>query len=343
MALTADEIVDIATTTLKELGPPRFNSIAESLVDYHFFRTMMRKEKVTFEGGTGIERKIMVDTSGNARNTGLFATDTINVTDVMKTITIPWRHATTNYAIEKRENLMNMGRSKIVNLIEARRHDAMVSYAELMEGDFWSKPTDSTDEVTPFGLTYWVVKNATEGFNGGNASGFTAGPGGLSASTYSGWKNYTAQYTNFTKDDAITKLRTAARKTKFMSPVSRQDLSRGRGFRYQLFTNNQGCIWFEDVGEAQNDSLGRDVASMDGQITFHRNPVMYVPQLDGDSTNPVYMLDLSQFYPVFLKGDYMRESQPKEVANMHNTLAVHIDTTYNILCTNRRHQTVIYQ
>ena len=62
--------------------------------------------------------------------------------------------------------------------------------------DWFGKPTDSSDVVTPRGLFYWIVKNSgTPGFNGGIPSGFTD-VGGLSPTTYPRWKNWTGQYVN---------------------------------------------------------------------------------------------------------------------------------------------------
>jgi len=342
MALSDAEVLDLTKTTLANLGPMKFNQIAQSIQYHEFFSHIFRKDRASFEGGQGIERRVMLSTSGAASNVGLFNTDTINVADNMQTITIPWRHTTTHFAFDRRELLVNKSRSKIVDLMETRRVAAMVDLAERMETDAWAKPVDSSDDTTPFGLTYWVVKNSSTGFNGGNASGFTAGPAGLSSTTYSKWKNYTAQYANLTKADAIKKLRTAHRKIGFKSPTDHQDLRKGKGDQYRLYVNEATISSIEDLGEAQNESLGRDIASMDNQMVFKRNPIIWVPELDSDSTNPIYMINFGYFSPVFLKGDYLRQTEPEKVANMHNVMAVHIDTTWNILCTDRRRQAVLY-
>ena len=43
----------------------------------------------------------------------------------------------------------------------------MIALAELVENAGWTKPASSSDETEPYGLTYWIVKNATTGFTGG--------------------------------------------------------------------------------------------------------------------------------------------------------------------------------
>ena len=92
----------------------------------------------------------------------------------------------------------------------------------------------------------------------------------------------------------------------------------------------------EEVGESQNENLGRDIASMDGTMTFRNHPIIWTPQLDGDAQNPWYGLDHSTFYPVCLQGDYLRESEARQAPNQHNVYQVHVDLSYNFLCVDPR-------
>ena len=67
----------------------------------------------------------------------------------------------------------------------------------------------------------------------------------------------------------------------------------------------------EDVGEAQNENLGRDIAPYGDNmavLAFRGHPLLYVPQLDADTTNPFYGIDHSTFMPVCPQGDYLRET-----------------------------------
>ena len=92
----------------------------------------------------------------------------------------------------------------------------------------------------------------------------------------------------------------------------------------------------EDVGEAQNENLGRDVASMDGATTFRRNPIIYVPKLDDESTNPVFMVNWNVFKIFFLRGEYLREAPPRQSSRQHNVFEIHVDLSWNTVCVNRR-------
>jgi hypothetical protein len=333
MALQAEQIADLITTTQRDLGKLKWTDIYTPLQEYVALPSILNKEKVSFSSGTGIQWNVMVGNSGAAKNVGLYAEDSTNVTDIMKIANIPWRHSVTSYLFEVRELSMNSDPARIVELIKTRRADAMISLAELMESNFWGKPTDSSDEVTPFGVDYWVVPNSSEGFNGGAATGFTE-VAGLNPSTYTNWRNWTAEYAAVTKSDLIRKWRKAATMTNFMSPVAQPQYNTGDRFGY--YVNYDTLAALEEILEDQNDSLGNDIASKDGLTLFRGNPVRWVPKLDADATDPVIGINWGVFKPVFLKGEYLRESAPAKAANSHNSMEVFVDLTLNFECRDRR-------
>jgi hypothetical protein len=331
--LSDSALLDLSKSTLDELGPPKFVQVAQKIQDYEAVERLLRKDRVQFDSGKAVSRRLMVTQSGNARHVGLYAKDTVIVGDVLAEINLPWKHTMAYYAWERREILMNRGKSKIVGLMDSRRADGMLGLIELMEEACWTKPDDSDDTDPPFGLPYWIVKNASTGFNGGNPAGFSSGPGGLVNDNF---KNYTFQYAAMTKADAIKKMRTGYRKIGFKSPRNIPDYRRGRGNRYRLYVNEETISTMEEVGEAQNENLGRDLAPMDDTMAFKRNPIVWVPYLDVDTTNPIYMIDMSTFFPIFLSGDWLRETEPKFVYDSHNCLVVFIDLTWQLMCLNRR-------
>lgn len=337
--LTTDEIVDLVTTTQKELGRMKWTDLTGDLQEYIAMPQLLKKEKVQYDGGQAIQWNFMVDDNGQARNVGLYEVDNYNVKDVMKTASIPWRHTNVNYAIDEREIAINgAAATKIVDLVKVRRVSAMVSLAKLMETNFWGKPSTSSDETTPYGIDYWIVKNASAGFNGGIPTGFSD-VAGLSPTTYPRWKNYTDEYVSVTKPDLVTKMRQAATKTMFRPPVEISDYNRGN--RYGYYTNYDVISSLETLVENQNENLGKDVASMDGQVMFRRNPVVWVPELDSDAQDPVYGINWGVFYPVFLKGYYLKEDGARQHPNQHNSVVTDVDTTYNWKCTDRRRLFII--
>jgi hypothetical protein len=216
----------------------------------------------------------------------------------------------------------------------------MVSFYELLEELLWSKPTDSGNTKDPFGLAYWVVKNATEGFNGGNPSGFSDGRAGIDTTEYPRWANWTAQYAQITKEDLVRKMRRAHRRTRFRSPVSHATPNLG-AMKNGIYTNDTVIGLLEEALEAQNMNLGNDLASKDGRTLFKSTPVTYAPKLDDDSTDPIYMLDWKWLSIGVLAGWENNLSKPYMVPGKHLVRRVDLDASLNMVCTDLRRQTVI--
>lgn len=338
MALQADNIADLVVATLKDLGEMKFTEIATDLQEFVAMRNLLRKNRIVLDSGYGIQWQVMIDHSNAANFVGLYATDNVNVGDVMKQATMPWRHVTTNYAIDRRELAMNRSARRIVDLLKIRRIDAMIALAAKFEDRFWAVPAVD-DETNPHGVPHWIVKSNSTGFNGTVPSGYTT-VAGLNPTTYPRWTNYTAQYTNVTKDDFVRKARAMATKTKFMAPVEGIP-TYNTGDTKGYYTNYACLGLLEELLEAQNDRLGTDLASMDGRTLFRKVDVVYVPKLDADTTNPFYQIPWGDFKTYVLRGEWLNETKIDVMPNQHTVAAVHVDCSLNWIMKNRRTSGVI--
>lgn len=340
-SLHANDIADLVATTLRDLGPAKFQQIAQNLQDYEVFPKWFKRDRVTFDSGIGIQKTLMYKLSNQAGHVGLLDVDQPNIADVLTQLQVDWVHAQTHWSlIYQTDILMNSGKALILNVIKPKRADALLSLVEELETRAWGSAPASTDTNYPYGIQYWVVENATTGFNGGAPTGHTT-VGGVNLTTAPNFQNYTAQYTSVTKTDLIAKLRTAHRKIGFKSPITIEDYRGSKGTDRRLYANESVIQDIENLGEGQNENLGRDIAAMDGTMTFRRHPIVWVPQLDSRTDNPVYMIDHNTFYPVCLKGDYLRESEAMRSPNQHNVWNVFIDLTYNFVCLDRRRNAVL--
>lgn len=341
MATVTDrELLDMATTTLNELRREKVTQFAQRLTHYEVMGRIFKRDKTVIGSGQGVQQRVMVDHSGAAKQVGMTDLDNLNITDVMQFVDVPWRHTTTNFSWNRIEMLENRSPARIVDLLRTRRIDGMLSLAEQMETQFWSAPSASTNELDVFGVPYWVVKPGAneEGFDGGNPSGFSGGAGGLDSDVFTRWVNYVADYATINKTDLLVKWRKAFRLTDFRSPLGSLDFRNGRGQRFRNYCNLDTITELETIGENQNENLGRDIASMDGMITFRQTAIVWVAELDSDSTNPIYGLDFDWFFPVVLSGNAMHESDPTAATNMHNWMVVYVDLSWNVMCTDRRRQ-----
>jgi hypothetical protein len=328
------------TTTLHNLGRGRFHQIAQDLQEYLVLPKLLAKDNVRImTSGIGVKETLMTKTGGSARWVGLNEEDSVTYIDVLDGLTVVYVRLTDNMTWERRMLLENRGEARINNVIKPQRQAMMLRIADALEEGFFAAP-DPADTKKPWGLKYWVVKNATTGFNGGLPSGFTT-VGGVNITDSPTFKNYTAQYTDITKADVIKKMRTAHRKTNWRSPFKMSQMISETGMRRQIFVNETTISNVEDVGEAQNENLGRDVASMDDMIVFKKHPFVYSRYLDEDTTNPFYMIDTDTIKPFVLKGDYLRETDAQRSPKQHNTFEVHVDLSMNFVMTNRRANAVI--
>jgi hypothetical protein len=341
MGIQFSDIDDAVLLTQEKLVKRgAFVDMQTDLTDHVAVREMWKGRKKVFDGGNDWRVDYQMDHNHSAKAVGLYETDGSSVNDSMVKATVSPRHVNANYIYDLREPAFQRGGVAIVDYIKTKYTGMMVSFYELLEEILWGKPDDSTDETTPYGLAYWVVKNATEGFNGGNPAGFSSGRGGIDTTAYPRFANWTAQYADITKQDLIRKMRNAARKTKFRSPVSHSKPTVG-GMKNGIYLNSDTIGLLEEALEDQNMNLGNDLASKDGRTMFKGTPLTYAPYLDDDSTDPIYMLDWKWLAVGVLAGWENNLSKPEKVANKHLVRRVDLDVTLNMMCTDPRRQAVI--
>ncbi len=332
-ALLATQVGDLITTTLRELGRGSYTEIATNLQKHVAMKNLMRKNRIELASGYGIQWEVMVAETNAAQNVGIGAADNLNDVDVMAQATADWRNSVTSYPIKMQIMDMNRDPARIVDYVKIKRTAALLSMAELMESNFWGPPVAITDTLTPWGVNTWIVKNATQGFNGGVPSGYTTI--GLNPTTYPNWKNWTDQYTNVSQDDFIRRARKAARFTDFEPPVDGIP-TYNTGDVYGFYTNYGVLGPLEESLMGQNDNLGPDIASMDNKVMFLHVPVTWVPRLESDTTNPFYGINWGWFKTFILKGWWMKETHIPIYPGYHTTSGNFMDCTYQPVLRNRR-------
>lgn len=344
--VTPDRLSDLQATTIQAFERQRFTEIATDLREYHVFPNLIlfgdekkgTNRMETRPGGTKIEFKVMVNHSGASRHVGMAAVDDPVNVDVMETATVPWRFTTTQYGLLQQEMDMNRGReSQIVDEKLAKDKAALISLAVLMENTFWGAPVDSSDDVTPYGVFTWFPKSASTGFVGAFPSGFTTL--GLD-NEHPRWKHYTDAYTNATSDDLFDKLWFAMLDTQFKNPVGGIP-NLDAGLDRAVYMNTPTYVAFARAAMRQNDNVGYDLARGNGITMFMNNPLLTVPKLDADTTDPVVCLDWGTMKCIAHEGWWLRRYMEKNRPGQHTTDAMYIDSTYNFVCWNRRKNAIL--
>ncbi|KKK47013.1 hypothetical protein LCGC14_3159460, partial [marine sediment metagenome] len=292
------DIPDVVATTRVSEGRLRFQQIAQNLPFYEIFSRWFKRDKVMFSSGYKIQRTLMNKLNrAAAKHVGFLQPDAVNIMDVLTTMSVEWVHAQTDWGIVYQTDvLMNSGKDLILNIIKPRRIASLLGLVEEIEELGFGAAPGVTDNVNPWGLKYWVVWNGTDGFTGGAPSGHTT-KGGVNPTNVPNFKNYALTYTDVSDNDLVKGLRTMFRKCRFVSPISHPDYRGQIRDRYRLYCNEQTMTAFEDVVRSHNSNLGKDLAMFDGAAYIAGYPIIYIPQLDNDSTSdPVYAVDHSTFY-----------------------------------------------
>ena len=342
MPLTEEDLPDLIIGTLKNFGDRKPTQIAAQYQQYTFSE-VLKKDKMKIGHGTAINEKVVVSTGGAARRTGLGQKDNVNIGAVLQEINVPFRRYDTHAAHEIREMLENRDESQLADIIKVRDDMAMLDLWELLEEDYWSTPADSNDKEKMWGVPFWIQKAKTGyatdepfGFLGGNPGGFSGGAGGLDVATYPNWRNGCFKYTDISHSDFSEAMCDTFRHINFKSPVSEKGYMSSTGRRYRIFTNARVLRRLETLMKGSNDNLGADFAKYMNQVVFKGLMIQWVPLLDSDTDDPVYMVDTDVMYPVVLRGDDFRRSKPRPAADQHNVMVQFIDLSVNTVCRNRR-------
>jgi hypothetical protein len=350
MGLMPDAIDDLVELTYNKADRAKWVDLSLNNQRYSVASRWLKAKKAPTKATPKQTWKLQVSNTDAFRWTNLYSVDEYDVKNLAVGAEQPWAIATSNYVYDINEEEFQGGnREIIIDLIVMREHSMYSNLYEGLESAFWSAPSSSTLAKRPLsGIPFWLQKNATVGFNGGDPSGFAAGAGGVSTGTYINWSNYSGAYVSVTRNDLISKWLKATEFTHFESP--HQFPQNGGGdpdwMFYTTYSVYEAAQQFLD---ARNDNLS-DLAGTGakGRPTFKGVPLQWIPELthstqDGyDSANPLYGVNWNTMDFAFLKGKDMVRTKPQKKDNQHNVRVVHVDSSCNLRCNDRRQNFVLH-
>lgn len=346
--ITPEQDIALVDATLKELGPFKFNQIAQRFQNYAIYSKMLkgRKRVKMYGSGTSIQKNIMFDHT-EARVVGEFAQDVLNIANLGSKIRSWWVRQTTNFAIDREQVSVNRAPSRIYDFVKMQRDGMWLGMIQACEDQGWGVPASSSDETVIPGIPYAVATGATDstastftgigGLNGAT-TGFATNVFGQSPTTNTRWRNFYKIYTAINDSDLIDSMRDGARLTNFESPIDTTDYNTGGGNAY--YTNNTVMNGINRTLRYQNDNLGFDLDPANGKMTFQRIPIQYVAKLDGFSANPIYGINWDFFEVCIMEGWDFSESDEKQLSLRHTVRAQYLDLMWSMICTDRRRQQV---
>lgn len=335
-----DGLVQLTQEKLIKRGA--YLNLMTDLTDYVAVREVYKRRRNVFSGGLEWRFDVITDHNHSARFVQMYEDDGTAIIDSMTKGSVGPKFTDANYAYDIKEPVFQQGALAVVDYVKTKYESMIVSFWELLEGALWGKPVDSTDDRTPYGIPFWITRGATEGFTGGNPSGFTSGRAGISTAAYPRWANWSSPYSAISKSDLISKMRRATRKTQFRSPISHAEPTLGAGGN-GIYTCDNVIGDMETILEEQNMNLGNDVAPKDGKCLFKGMPLTYAPKLDDDDTDPIYFIDWKWMALGMMEGWSEHLSKPTPVPGKHNVRQVFLDSGCNMVCTNLRRQAVFFK
>jgi len=341
--LTPEQMPDAVIATLNNLNRGKWIGEMTDLTAHVGFNQIAKAKREQQRGGRGITLRYVTDHNHSAQHVGLFNTINYNRDDSMVEGTVPWTYMDGHMVYDEREAAINGGPEEIVDLVKMENSRMLTSMVELAEQDVWGIPAAESDNDTPFGVEYWITKNATLGFHGGNPTGFSSGRAGVSSVDYPRHKNFTGQYTAV--DDVeptglIYMMEQAADKTRWVAPAPEPGMGRS-GYSRGIFSNWATKYALKNVAKSNNDSLGFDLSTQ--EPVFRGAKIQYVPYMDAKSDNPLYMIDFNHFYAKFLKNWFMKRIKVQRLPNQPHCFAIVVSMVWNICCDDLRRQAVFYQ
>jgi hypothetical protein len=347
MPLLPDQLGDFVTLTLNNFKRKSWVDLSLDKQHYVFANRFMKgKTRTPYQGGGNLEWKIQKENTGSAKFSELYAVDTLNVKNLMTTAKAPFCKATVSFAYDVDEDSFQSDRETIIREIDVRRHSAYSDMFALLETALFSSPSSDTESPrTMFGLPFWIQKGATEGFTGGDPSGFTSGAAGVKVADVPNWKNYSFRYKSAgSRDDLVAKLRKAIAHCYFKAPKAFSELAGGKAESdWAFYTTYNVIADLEKLLESRNDNLGADLMKYAGSVVVRGNPLVWSPELEAqDSENPIYGVNHKTLQVHFKTGKDMVWHPPAKAAKQHTTMEVHCDSWLNLICLNRRRNFVGY-
>lgn len=345
----AENIPDVVAGVTKALGRMKITDAVSSRTKYIGYQDFLRSSKPKWNGTYGVNRQMLLATPGNASFTSPYKVVALDNVDTVKSVTAPMRFARTGWTISEMVIAMNAGGNdaeKIIDLVQTQRLGCMIDLIEMLELAFWSKPSSSSDEVTPYGVQYWIVWTGGNAFDGGTPSGFSD-VGGLSPTTYANLKNWSGTYTAFIEDDFFDVLRNALTLTDFEPPVEVPEYGQGMTAMQALYGGITMRNELVKAYRAQNENLALELLGIGKIPVLNGIPFKYVPTLDdttivNSGSMPLYGIDWSTLEIHGVKGFNMKEYASLRHPDQPDVVKTHIiHSGIQTLMNNRRKNFVL--
>ena len=356
--IAIEQIKNITDNTLNSYMKDVTQDLYLDLTEYVFWTLFSSGQfDENHSGGVYKQWQLLVDGLDHTQAVGPYSQIALSDNSLTTFARQAIRHCLSYFMMDTLENDAQGGGTALVNLVKLKAQAMMESHIKRMEAWGWTCPNEG-DDKTPLGFPAHVVKyDSTDAtpLVGGLLGTFPVGTGGaewtttadgISPTTYAQAANWAQKYAAISRDDLVKKMRKAANKTNFQAPTAMAQLIKDMPkdqFTRAVYTNYDVVEGLADLCEAQDgDNKTKDVAFYDGKAMFRGRPIQYVPYLDADTSDPVYMLNHKSLKFLKNKARQGPLGGTKEVSTeMPTSLVRHYLWTWTTFCPQRRSQAVL--
>jgi hypothetical protein len=323
----------------------KWQDISLPLQEYKFAARLFDQSKKDEMGGERCKWKLETDYADNFQVVELYHRDSSDRKDVLTEGEMPWALTTTNYHYDLDEAVFKRGLPEIVDYISLREKGLMKSFfagmEDLMFGD--GPAASTTRPMPPATLLHWIQANATEGFNGGDPSGWSGGAGSIPTATYPNWKNRTFSYAVCDHDNFVKPIVRALDLCDFKPmPIPMNDIATQGQFNWELLTTYSRVELCRDILRAGNDSIKTDLAAWYSSVMVRNVPMTWVPawtktnSLNARTDGIVLGVNWATFKWFYQSGRNMRKRKPFQHPEMSLVRVRCMDDSGQVVCFDRR-------
>jgi len=347
MATQAENIADLVVSTITKYEKKGVVDLYQTLQSYKA-RSVIGKMKQEECPSHTYAWNVVVASNNAAEMVGLGATGNPTIANLQAQASVNFKRARTHWAYDDEEMSLNDGgETRIVNMIKVRQMDAMRDLADIMERQWWGRPSGTSDDLSMFGIKYWLVQNATSGFNGSVPGGGYTTVAGLNPTTYTTWRNYTGAFAAVDIANFVNLLDEASYKCDFEPPVEFANIGGAGELKHAYYTTFETQRAMTRLMETRQDNIGPesapDLGRYFGKGVYRSVPVIAVPYLDNNtSNNPFYGISFDTWKYMYAPGWKQKTYRPEKDPNQPTMNVVWVYSQGNFVCINRRRNFVLY-
>lgn len=154
--ITISQAIDLGYATLEAFKKDSIQ-MTFNHPTYEVMNNWMKRAQIE-DGGDVVKAFITLKDTGNAKHVRMYESDTPNVANTDKEISINWTHFQNSFSYSLKELAMNLGnKRRIYNLLKSRRKNMLRETADALEEAAWKTPTSSDDDRNPHGIPAYTL------------------------------------------------------------------------------------------------------------------------------------------------------------------------------------------